>query len=209
MKGLLLKDFYMLKKFGKMYLVVCIIFLVLSAMSLDNLFLLFYPCLFAGMIPVNLLAYDERSKWDVYSATLPYSRAQIVSAKYLMGLFCQLAILCAIALIQGLKMLYTGTFLLDNYLMILCSVMTISFIGSSITLPFMFKYGVEKGRIAYMVMIVFICGTSVAVAQLLGPKLGTSMGISLAPLALSVVAIGVYALSWYMSIVIYQKKEIR
>ena len=209
MKGLLLKDFYMLRKFGKMYLIVTVFFLVLSAMSLDNLFLLFYPCLFAGMIPVNLLAYDERSKWDVYSATLPYSRAQIVSSKYLMGLICQLVILIAIALIQAAKMLYTGTFLLDNYMLILCSVISISFIGSAIPLPFIYKFGVEKGRIAYFVMLVFVCGASVAVAQMIGPELGSHMGISLTPFALSVIAIGIYALSWYSSIVIYRKKDIR
>ena len=64
MKGLLLKDFYMAAKYCR-------------------------ACLLCGMIPVNLLAYDERSRWLEYSGTLPYTKAQIVSGKYLVGIIVQ------------------------------------------------------------------------------------------------------------------------
>ena len=67
-------------------------------MDKSNMFFVFYPCLFCGMVPVNLLAYDERSRWLQYSGTLPYTRAQIVSGKYLIGLIC------------GISTLMTGLF---------------------------------------------------------------------------------------------------
>lgn len=63
MKGLLLKDWYMMKKYCRAYLLIAVVFIAVSLFSNDNMFFVFYPCLLCGMIPVNLLAYDERSRW--------------------------------------------------------------------------------------------------------------------------------------------------
>ena len=81
MKGLLLKDLYMMRKYCRSYLLIAVVFIALSFASNQNLFFVFYPCLLCGMIPVNLLGYDERSRWLQYSGTMPYTRAQIVSCK--------------------------------------------------------------------------------------------------------------------------------
>ena len=95
MKGLILKDLYMAVKYCRAYALIAIVFLGFSVVNGDNMFFLFYPCLLCGMIPVNLLAYDERSKWLLYSAALPYSKTQLVTAKYLIGLMAQLVVLFA------------------------------------------------------------------------------------------------------------------
>ena len=63
MRGLLLKDLYLIRKYLVSYLVLMVEFLVISAFSNGNMFLTFYPCLIATMVPVNLLSYDERSGW--------------------------------------------------------------------------------------------------------------------------------------------------
>ena len=96
MKGLLLKDWYMMKKYCRYYLFVSIGFIILSMISSGNMFFVSYPCLLCGMIPVNLLGYDERSRWTEYVGTFPYTKTQIVSAKYLIGLFTQIAMLIVI-----------------------------------------------------------------------------------------------------------------
>ena len=89
MKGLLLKDWYMMKKYCRSYVLIAVVFIALSLVSSGNMFFVFYPCLLCGIIPVNLLGYDERSRWMQYSGTLPYTKRQIVSAKYLIGLLAQ------------------------------------------------------------------------------------------------------------------------
>ena len=104
MKGLLLKDWYMMRKYCRIYLVICLGFLFLSLMDSENMFFVFYPCLLTGIVPVNLLAYDERSRWLQYSGTLPYTRAQIVSGKYLIGLLIQAAVLSATGIVQSIRM---------------------------------------------------------------------------------------------------------
>lgn len=208
MKGLLLKDLYMMKKYCRFYLLIAVVFIAVSFASNDNLFFAFYPCLLCGMIPVNLLSYDERSHWLQYSGTLPYTKEQIVSCKYLIGLMAQIAMLIVTGIAQALRMNMNGTFQPDNYILLILMVLIMTTIASSISLPFMFRLGVERGRIAYYVMIGVVCAGSVAASRLFRADLQTdnSMGGILPILCL--IGIGIYALSWYVSIVFYKKREI-
>ena len=131
MKGLLLKDFYMLKNL-KAFILFMAIFLFVSTFSEENMFMLFYPCVLSGIIPVSLLGYDERSKWDKYSLTLPYTRAQIVSAKYLMGLFIQLTVLVFAGISQVVYMNNHGGFNGHNFLILISTLSALSFFTISI-----------------------------------------------------------------------------
>ena len=208
MRGLLLKDFYMAIKYCRAYLLIAAVFTVVSFFNRDNLFLVFYPCMICGIIPVNLLAYDERSRWLSYSETMPYTKAQIVSGKYIMGLLAQGAMLLITGISQAVQMRLDGSFMLKEYLVIMSLILILSLLSSSISLPFIFKLGVEKGRMAYYIMIGVICGGSLVLSKAL-TKMGEQTirmnGILLLVLA---VGIGIYVLSWYMSIVFFQKREI-
>ena len=208
MKGLLLKDWYMMKKYCRYYLFVSIGFIIISMISNGNIFFIFYPCLLCGMIPVNFLGYDERSRWTEYVGALPYTKTQIVSAKYLIGLFAQIAILIVIFITQGIKMGIDGTFILKEFLILMMLLLIMASIASSLTLPFMFKYGVEKGRIAYYVMIGVVCAGSIVSTMIFKKGLQNTIQLNaILPIA-CLVGIGIYVLSWYLSVIFYKKKEI-
>lgn len=208
MKGLLLKDWYMMKKYCRAYLLIGAVFIAVSLFSNDNLFFVFYPCLLCGMIPVNLLGYDERSRWMQYSGTLPYTKAQIVSAKYLIGLLAQVAVLLVTGLAQGIKMTVGGNFVFGEFAVLMLLLLTMATLTSSISLPFIFKLGVEKGRTAYYVMIGFVCGASVLASSLLRGQLVSEIQPNAFLAVLATVGIGVYVLSWYLSVIFFKKREI-
>ena len=208
MKGLLLKDWYMMKKYCRSYLLIAIVFVTTSLFNSDNLFLVFYPCLLCGMIPVNLLGYDERSRWMQYSGTMPYTKTQIVSAKYLIGLFAQVAMLLVTGIAQGVKMIVSGNFIIAEFAVLMLMLLTMATFTSSISLPFIFKLGVEKGRMAYYVMIGFVCGASILAASVLRGQLSAEIRPNVALGVLAAVGIGVYILSWYLSIIFFKKREI-
>jgi len=208
MKGLLLKDWYMTKKYCRYYLFVGIGFIILSLMSKGNMFFIFYPCLLCGMIPINLLGYDERSRWTEYVGTLPYTKTQIVSAKYLIGLFTQIAMLIVICIAHGIKMSIDGEFVLKDFLVPMMLLLIMATITSSLTLPFIFKYGVEKGRTAYYVMIGVVCAGSIIASNLLSGGIQEEIKLNGILPIICLVGIGIYALSWYLSIVFYKKREI-
>ena len=209
MKGLLLKDWYMVKTYCRTYLLIAVAFIALSFLSDNNMFFVFYPCLLCGMIPVNLLAYDERSRWTQYSGTLPYTKTQIVSGKYLIGLFAQLAILIATGVGQVVKMSVAGDFVFGNFAVLMLLLLIVSTLSSSICLPFVFKLGVEKGRTAYYIMIGFVCGASVLASSILRGQLVSEIQPNLILAVIAIVGIGVYILSWSLSVLFFKKREIQ
>ena len=198
----------MVKKYCRAYLLIAIVFIAISFFSNDNMFFVFYPCLLCGMIPVNLLAYDERSHWMQYSGTLPYTKTQIVSGKYLIGLLAQLTVLAATGIAHGVKMYAAGNFVLGDFVVLMLLMLIVSTLSSSICLPFVFKLGVEKGRTAYYVMVGFVCGASVLASSILRGQLMGEIQPDLILGLLAIVGISVYILSWYLSVMFFKKREI-
>ena len=206
MKGLLLKDLYMARKYMKSYFFMIVAFLAASLFNSENLFFVFYPCLMCGMIPMGLLGYDERSRWDAFSCTLPCTRAQMVSAKYLLGFGAQCIVILATLLLQGLRMHLTGGIAWKELLGLLEILVILPCLSTGVTMPFMFKLGVEKGRLAYYVMVGMVCGGGVLASGLFaetGAVLTFTPGLGL----LCFLSLAVYGVSWYLSILFYQKRE--
>ncbi|MBQ9704080.1 MAG: ABC-2 transporter permease [Clostridia bacterium] len=203
-----------LRSFTKHYLnyavigLVLVIFTVLSLASKGNMFFVFYPCLLCGMIPVNLLGYDERSRWMQYSGTMPYTKTQLVSAKYLIGLLSQTAMLVVMGIAQGIKTTVSGDFVWNDFIVLMLMMLIMATLTSSISLPFIFKLGVEKGRTAYYLMIGMVCGASVLASSFFRSDLQAEIRPNTILIVLSIVGVGVYILSWLLSIRFFKKREI-
>lgn len=214
MKGLLLKDLYMSEKYCRAFLLIIVVFFGMGLMSGSSFFLLAYPCILMGLIPASLISYDEREKWDVYSGTLPCSRSQLVSCKYLMGLLGELPVICITTLLYALGLFRMGAF--DPYAVLGMAAMFLflGLIGPATTLPFMFRFGAEKGRIAYFAVIILLCGGSAAFGSIQGSvgenafETGAIMPRAGVSLLLAVLATLIYAVSWRVSIAFYEKKEL-
>ena len=208
MRGLLLKDLYMMAKYCRAYLLMAVVFVAVSLFSSDNLFFIFYPCMLCGIMPVNLLGYDERSRWLLYSQTMPYTKAQIVSSKYIIGLGAQLSMLLIIGVAQAVKMSMNNAFDVNEYLVLMMLLIIMALIASSLCLPFMFKLGVEKGRMAYYITIGTVTAGSVIFSKLSAEGLRFELKPNGLMAMICLASILVYALSWYISIVAYQKREL-
>lgn len=144
MKGLLLKDLYMIKKYFKGYLIVIAIFIVATAFMDDYSFIMMYPCFLSGMLPVALLSYEEQSGWVRYSGALPYTKAQIVSGKYFITLVFQAVIILLTGIMQTVKICVYGTLSGGEVILFVALMVAVSCIFSSVTLPCIFKYGIKK-----------------------------------------------------------------
>jgi len=208
MKGLLLKDFYMVIKYCRTYLLIAVIFMLVSLAGNENLFLVFYPCMLCGMIPTNLLGYDERSRWLQYCSTLPYTKTQFVSAKYLIGLLSQIAMLAMIGSAQAIRMCLDGSFCFSDYMSVLLLIFVMSTVVSSVSHPFMFKLGVEKGRIVYLVIVGIICACGVVASNISREMLQAEIRLNHTLWIFCVAGILLYALSWYLSVLFFRKREI-
>ena len=196
MKALLIKDIITIWKQMKLMLALILVFSVVSS-DYQNIFAVVY----AALIPYIAIAYDEKSKWNRMAAMLPYSAKDIVWSKYVLGivfsagtLFLALTIRFAICTVRAehfsADMLFLG------------------FIGAmvimDISLPLMFRFGVEKGRVLMIFMIMLICGGTTAVAAIPQmPNTDTSAAI----LPAFAVTIVLTALSVWISSKLYLKRE--
>lgn len=209
MKALLRKDFYLLNAYCKSYLLICVVFLGVSLAGEANLFFFTYPAMLCGLIPVTLQTYDERSKWTTYSACLPWTRRQLVCAKYLIGLLCSGAVLAFL----GLVLLFLGQYRPGMRLLLWEAALCLSLLAPTLCLPFVFRLGAEKGRMAYYISIGLFCALSYCLmdASDLSPS-GTWAGeprcLPAVGAAACLVCAALYAVSWYLSIRVYQKKAL-
>lgn len=213
MKGLLLKDWYLLKSYFKLYGLMLLIFTVLSLFSDNNIFFLIYPCLMVGIIPISLISYDERSKWTIYSSTMPYSKKDIVSEKYLIGIILNLIIILFSSLTQSIKMISNSTFSLSNLFSIISILLFISLPSSSLALPFIFKLGSEKGRLIIAVSIAVLFSAISIISGIFIMDNGvffesTPVNIKAFSSLIALLTVAIYFISWRISIKVYEKREL-
>lgn len=208
MKGLILKDWYMMKRYSRTYLFVMVISLALSLVN-DNRFFLFYPCLLCCMIPINLMSYDERSGWMQYSGVLPYTKTQIVSSKYLMGLFVMATIIAVTGVVQMFQMHATrGGLVIGEYFMTLFLMWIYAMVSPSLSLPLVFRFGTQKGGVVYLFMVAMFFGIMAIASRSLMGKLQNEFELTHLVIGIALLVIGMYALSWYLSVVFYRKREV-
>lgn len=208
MKGLLLKDFYTAKKYCRSLVFITAVFIVCSAFY-PNAFYIFYPVILVSMLPVQLISYDERSKWQSYADTMPYSRRNIVASKYIF-----LIINLAIVLIMELaaQTIYYSQNQWTNFSDILPLFLVLLSVGVAapcIMLPIMFKFGSEKGRLLYFIMIGLLCACTFIFAN--GPESFGMIDIVLSPYIFMapILAIAiVIPASYTLSVKFYQNREL-
>lgn len=202
MKGLLLKDFYQLIKYCKMFFLVDIVFYAVSFFSKENSMFVCFPVLLSGMLPLTLLSYDERCGWSDYSGVLPYNEKQIVSAKYIFGLLVQAATVTAAAAVLFVR----GSVDRDQSFLANLSAIGVMFVASlifpALCLPLCYKFGTEKGRIAYFIVVAITTGVCMPLyTTVVESFAGTGADIpsKLLPVILAAIAV-MYVVSWVISI---------
>ena len=102
-----------------------------------------------------------------------------------------------------------GDFVFGDFAVLMLLLLIVSTLSSSICLPFVFKFGVEKGRTAYYIMIGFVCGASVLASSILRGQLMSEIQPNLILAFVANVGVGIYILSWYLSVVFFKKREIQ
>ncbi len=208
MKGLLLKDLYIVWDRFKAYFLITIVFWGIQILGDSNLFFICYPCIIMGMVPPNLLSVDESTKWDLFCGTLPCTRAQAVIEKYLIGLTLQTAAAIPTLLLQAGIQLYRGTFVWESYLATACVLVVSALLSSAIVMPLIFKFGAERGQMYQYLTIGIACGGGALLSYVSfeGPAdLALPLGAMAAAAAVTVV---LYILSWFLSVRFYQTREL-
>ncbi len=217
MKGLFLKDAYVLWKNSKFILIISAVFIIASiAMGVSDFdntvnFLSVFSFLFVGVLPMNLLSYDESYRWDSYAAAMPYTKLQLVSVKFLLAIALNLSVFCLLMVGLAVKAFIIKEFPAEELFIFSSMLLAFGFLYPSLMLPFIFKFGVQKSRLMYA----FLYGVSYSLFVMFYRRLPDISGflsrISLsapAAIVLTCAAVfGLYALSWALSVKFYKQRE--
>ncbi len=208
MTGLLYKDGILILKHCRSYLLLIVVFMACALTGEGNLqnFFLVYPCFIVSMLPLTLYTYDEKERFCRYCDALPIPRSRYVSEKYLLGLMAIFLMLLLTALCSYGKMKMQGSFAAAEFCTLLLSTVVLSLFAPSVAMPLVFRFGAERGRIIYLVMVGVACALGMVVS---GSEVSVSADIAGAGgLGAAAAAAVLYGVSWRVSIRIYQKKEL-
>jgi ABC-type transport system involved in multi-copper enzyme maturation permease subunit len=216
MTGLILKDFINLKKNGKIFAVLAVLYGFMAFTTSDASFFSSMFTMLIAILTLSVYSYDELAKWDVYALTMPVSREDIVRGKYIiMLLLTFLGAVIGTVITIVIKMIQQ-----DNDFV---SGVQSSLIGGAvvilfycIAMPFITKLGVEKARFIFFAIylipfaIIYFVGNAVKAGEYVIPgqlitvaeKLVQNAAI-LGPLVL----LFALAVSYTISVGVYRKKE--
>lgn len=142
MKGLLCKDACTLVRQVGTMLALVVLFGCVQRGSMTAV-AIFY----ASLLPMTALAYDERCKWDTMAAGMPYSDLALVGSKYVLGAVC----VAGAMVVSLLAQLAFGSFCAEDAATTL-AIALLAFGLNVIELPVMFRFGVEKGRLVFLLL---------------------------------------------------------
>ncbi len=145
MKALVQKDFYVIWKQMRIFVLVLVLLSMVNS-AFNTVFLVVW----CSMLPYTAMAYDERSHWNQLAAMMPYSKRDIVLSKYVLGWIC-IAVSGVFCLaVQAASGIFSGSApSVPTLLASLC----LGIITLDITLPAVLRFGVERGRMIFMVVI--------------------------------------------------------
>lgn len=147
MKGLLMKDFLVILRQMKLFLLIIPLIALIGGPTMSSV-----GILMGAVLPMTAIAYDEQSKWNELARMMPYSSHSLVLGKYLLGYLC----IAVAGLIYGLVQLILaalgqrdmGESLFMLFFSVLCGLLLIA-----VNTPILLKFGTQKGRLVFLALL--------------------------------------------------------
>lgn len=155
MKAVLRKDLYVVDKQLRLLIVLA---LVLSVVPVANAVGSTYAIMISYMMPVSVVAYDEKCRWDKYAAMLPYTPRQIILSKYLLSYL--LVVYSVLVLLLGLlvEALAEKEPVDPEDLVMVAGIGVACVLLNALCFPTMYRFGADKGRFFVMAALVVVLG---------------------------------------------------
>lgn len=165
MKGLFIKDYYLLLQ-QKTFFFILVCFAICTCISGDDaVFALSFIMFIFSLLAGNTISYDEYNHGYTFLFTLPVTRKTYVKEKYILSVLtslCGWGMGCIIILLSAF--LYGTTDSLGSIFSFGGYLLPVLLLLQCIHLPVQLKFGAEKGRTVFFLLI---GGTILAITLLL------------------------------------------
>lgn len=213
MKGLILKDILLLKSQMKNLIFIIFGLSVFFLIQGEYNFVISIIPVYLLMLYITTFSYDDFNHFDTFANTLPYARKDIIKSKYILLICGTVFSSILLPIIIFILHLFNNSINLNEVLSSSIGIIFGITIVAAIFTPFIYKFGIQKGRMA-------IFGLLVAITLILGYIIKTfkidysfiinyinDMNVWILLLGLFVILIIVLYITYKISCVIYTKKE--
>lgn len=192
MKGLLLKDFLSSKRIQAICLLMIICFSIGGSKGV------FFALCYSIIVPMNLLSFDERSRFDRYAAALPLTGLQCVADKYIVTYLCMAAMMTLSSLIVFLR---TGATPAVGDMLLYASTVLVT---HAMCMPPLARMGIAKGQWVYMLAVCVEFGVTALISRLGGE--GAMETVAALALPIFLVALAVNIASMFVAAKMFDQR---
>lgn len=207
MRGLIIKDLYTIKRYSKMLLALVVLYAMIG-FGMRNLNYIIYMIPFLTLLSVvSTFSYDEFVNWDKYALSMPINKKDMVLSKYVLTLILILVSgVFSAVLLLALNIVYSGADV-KEMLYGLIGVMAASLLLVSVFIPLTYKFGCEKGRIIFPIMVIVPSFGIPFIMKNIGISFPSEDSILLLIKIFPILAIILIIISYFIALQIYKKKE--
>ena len=163
MKSLVLKDLLNIGHNAKSMLFILLVFAIALIPFSGVEGYIFVCAILCSMMIVTTFSFDDNSKWTRYAMIMPVSKKELVGGKFIV-----LAIFCAVGSLFGLVVGSIGGLISNKITLDLIGIgellfltlisWVIALIFGSMSIPLVFKFGAERGRVLLLVSFLIPAG---------------------------------------------------
>ena len=185
MKGLLIKDFKLIKMHRNYFAMIIAIAFVISLLTEDTTFMLGFISFITSMFTISTISYDEFDNGYPFLLTLPFSRKTYVLEKYVYGLILGTGAWIVSVMICSLMLIVQGKPVTSDMLIGAFVILPMFLVIESLMIPVHLRFGGEKGRYALIA-----CVGVLVVIGFVVMKIVEIFHIDVLPLILAIDALG-------------------
>ena len=171
MKSLILKDLYNIGHNEKSMLFILVVFAIALIPTSGVAGYIFACAILCSMMIVTTFSFDDNSKWARYAMIMPVSKKDLVVGKFIvLAIFCLVGSLFGLVVgliawlsIKSVSLELSG---IGELLFLALTAWVVSIILGSMSIPLVFKFGAEKGRVLLLISFLFPVALCFGIYQL-------------------------------------------
>jgi ABC-type transport system involved in multi-copper enzyme maturation permease subunit len=166
MKGLMIKDFKILKRQRKSLLIIFAVFIALANVKSNMVALISYLAFIGVFFAIGSVSYDEYDNGNPFLFSLPITRKGYVLEKYGFALIIGGGSWLFATMVTMLFETMRNNVSVEEGIVTALLALTIALAMISVTFPLQFAFGSEKRQIALFIVIAIVMVIGVAVSKI-------------------------------------------
>lgn len=208
MKALVLKEFLMIQSYLKWLIPFVLFFTVTPILLGDSNILLTFYSIISILLMMHSFMVDDTSQWNRFANTLPINRAEIVKSKYIANFILLVIFMVILLPVLWLAYLVTEPFMVGTEFETITVCFTMVIFAYTMLLPIFIKFGAKIGFLFFVLLLGLLPFMGGKILEnYMSEWFYSNLFVFLESFTAPIIGLGLYVLSYFISVKIYENKE--